>query len=83
MEKKYGYMIIHNSYLLIIPLSVECTQYEKKKKISTQPTESKCISMSEQAKEITALYTQSRTLSNRKCLHTVTTQEGRPTFNNL
>ena len=28
--EKYGYMIIHNSYLLIILLSVECTPYENK-----------------------------------------------------
>ena len=48
----------------------------KQTQMSTQeqPTESKFISMSELANEFTTQY--SRTLSNRMCLHTVTTQTG-------
>ena len=67
MEKKYGYMIIHNSYVLFIPLSVECIPYEKKIIFSTQvqPTESKFISMSELAKEFTAQYSVTNTFKSQ------------------
>ena len=42
-EKEYGYMIIHNSYLLIIPFSVECTctPYESKNNIQHTRTDNK------------------------------------------
>ena len=37
-EKEYGYLIIRNSYLKIIPLSVECTCTQCKSKYNNKHT---------------------------------------------
>ena len=75
-------MIIHNSYVLIIPLSVECTPYEKKIfSTQVQPTESKFISMSELAKTFTAQYSVTNTFKSQVFTHCNNT--GRPALTNL